>query len=85
MSNSDQTDAIAAVSTRMIALEMLLFALADTCPDRTALRKAFDFYSAGIEAKLNALPMHEHQLDLLRESLAEVRAGIGRGVEDERK
>ena len=61
-----------------MALEMLLFALADTCPDRVALRAAFDVYAAGIEAKMNALPVGDRQLELLRVSLNDMRAVIDR-------
>ena len=77
MSTSELTAAVGAMSARITALEMLLFALVDICPDRAALRKAFDIYAAGIEAKMNALPVDDSHLELLRESLADMRATIG--------
>ena len=77
MSNSDLAAAVDAMSSRIMALEMLLFALADTCPDRVALRKASTSMPPESKLKLNARPVADHQLELLRESLADMRAAIG--------
>jgi len=76
MPNSDSIATVDALSARIMALEMLLFALVDTCPDRAALRSAFDTYATGIEAKMNALPVADRQLDLLRVSLDDMWAVI---------
>jgi len=64
------------MSARVMALEALLFALADTCPDRAALRQAFDVYAAGTEAKMNGLPVGDRYLELLRVSLDDMRVVI---------
>ena len=58
-----------------MALGALSFAIADTCPDRAALRKAFDVYAAGPD-RMNGLPVGDRFLELLRESLADMRAVI---------
>lgn len=44
---------------------MLVFALAEASSNPEKLRTAFELYAAGIEAKLNALPVSDRQLDLL--------------------
>jgi hypothetical protein len=45
-------------------------------PRRFALRTAFDDYAAGIEAKMNGLPVGDRYLELLRASLDGMRATI---------
>ena len=59
-----------------MALEALVFAIADSCPDRAALRSAFDVYAGGSEVKMNGLPAGDRFLELLRESLADMRTVI---------
>jgi hypothetical protein len=69
MPTSDLAAAVEAMSARIMALEAMLYAIIDTCPDRPALRSAFDVYAAGSEAKMNGLPVGDRYLELLRESL----------------
>ena len=59
-----------------MALEMLLFALVDTSPDRAGVRIGFPLHAAGLEATIYALPLPDQQTDLLRASLADMRAAI---------
>jgi hypothetical protein len=76
MSTSDLAAAVDAMSSRIMALETLLFALADACPDRESLREAFELYAASVEAKMIARPVADRQLEQLRASLADMRAAI---------
>ena len=64
---------------RIMALEALVYAIADARPDRAALRSAFDTYAAGSEAKMNGLPMGDRYIELLRASLEDLRAVINQG------
>ena len=56
----------------------LSYAIADTCPDRAALQKVFDVYTAGSD-RMNGLPVGDRFLELLRESLDDMRSVIERG------
>jgi hypothetical protein len=76
MSATDLTEFAEPISARILALEALIYAVADTCPDRAALRSAFDVYAAGTEAKMNALPVGDRYLELLRDSLDDMRVVI---------
>ena len=64
---------------------MLLFARAATCPNRGVLLTAFEVYGAGIEAKMNALPVDDSHLEPLRAPPAEMRAAIGWSAPDGRR
>ena len=72
MPTSDFAAAIEAVSGRIMALEAVLYAIADTCTDQLALRPAFDVYAAGSD-RMNGLPVGDRFRELLRESLADTR------------
>ena len=73
---SDLPAAVEALSSRLTALELLVFALADRSSDPVALRTTFETYAAGIEAKMNALPVSDRHLELLRESIDAMRQAI---------
>jgi hypothetical protein len=77
MSNSELTAAVDAMSARLMAVEMLLFSLVEVTRDRAALRDAFDGHAAGIEATMNARPVADRQIELLRQSLHDMRCAIG--------
>jgi hypothetical protein len=62
-----------AMSARIMALEVLLFPIADTFPDRAALRSASEVYAAGTEAKMNGLPVGDRFPEVLRVSLNDKR------------
>ena len=82
MSTAKLSASVDALSSRILAIEALLAALADTCLDRAALRQAFDQYAAGIEARMTELPVAEGQLELLRNSLDDIRVAIRLRAED---
>lgn len=79
MPTADVTEFVEPMSARILALEALVYAIADTCQDRAALRSSFDVYAAGTEAKMNGLPVGERYLELLRDSLDDMRAVIDQG------
>jgi len=54
-----------------------VYAIADACPDRAALRTAFDVYAAESEAGTSGLPVGDGCLELLRMLLA----GLGAVIE----
>ena len=56
--------------------EALLYAIADMCPDRVALRSASDVHAVGSEAKMNGLPVGDRFLELLRVTLEDMRVVI---------
>ena len=76
MPTTGLTELVEPMSARILALEALVYAIADTCPDRAALRSAFDVYAAGTEAKMNGLPVGDRYLELLRDSMDHMRAVI---------
>jgi hypothetical protein len=77
MSEENISHAIAAISMRQVALENLLFALAeDPGLDRTRLQHAFDEGAASLEARFAEAEIADAQLELLRESLAEIRTAL---------
>ena len=79
MPTTGLTELVEPMSARILALEALVYAIADTCPDRAALRSAFDVYAAGTEAKMNGLPVGDRYLELLRDSMDGMRAVIDQG------
>ena len=79
MPTTGLTELVEPMSARILALEALVYAIADTCPDRAALRSAFDVYAAGTEAKMNGLPVGDRYLELLRDSMDDMRAVIDQG------
>jgi len=70
-------DLAEAASAHITALESQVYAIADACPDRAALRTAFDVYAAESEAGTSGLPVGDGCLELLRMLLA----GLGAVIE----
>ena len=73
------SDAVAALSARVMALEALLYSLTtDPTIDAKKLRERFATYAGAFEAQALNQPSEDHNIELLEVSLRDIREHLAR-------